>query len=71
MMNSDVRRRACQLRIDGRYGCEFLIVAIVRQAVLDGDWHYIEEFGIHLCESIGIDPSLFRQKIEEKRGRAM
>lgn len=64
-------RRACQLRVDGRYGFEYLLAAVVRTAVQDQDWEWVDTCGKDLCELIGIDPSLFLNKAEEMRGRAM
>lgn len=68
MMNSDVQRRDCQLRIDGKFGYEYLVIAIIRRAVMDGAWDFVEACGVDLCEMVGIDPALFRQEIEERRG---
>lgn len=71
MKSYSVSRRDCQLRIDPRYGYEFLLVAVVRRAVMDGDWEWVSNCGIDLCEWVGIDPTAFRQMMEARRGRAM
>lgn len=71
MKNFSGLRRGCQLRVDGAYGFEYLVIAIVRTAVQDEDWEWVGECGIDLCEWVGIDPTAFRQMMEAKRGRTM
>ncbi len=71
MRNSCDSRRAFQLRIDTHYSWEYLLIAVVRRAVLDGDWEWVSDVGVDFCELAGIDPLAFQRRMEAERGRTM
>lgn len=69
MRNLCGSHKAFQLKIDTHYSWEYLLIAVVRRAVLDGDWNWVEDVGVDICELAGIDPLAFQRRMEASRGR--
>lgn len=61
-----------RLRVDGKFGFEYLVAAVIRSAVQDGDTEWLERCGVEWGEFIGIDRKDFMNGMRRVRsGRNM
>jgi len=65
-MRNSVESNKAWFKIDGRWGHEYLLAAVLRQAVADHDWRWLSRHGVHIGTQIGINPACFRKQLERK-----